>query len=399
MAQMSVFFRLIVFLLVTALILLSLFLVLAALIPPEEALKITVVMVLPAMWATRLLLAYRRGRITRRLNFRRHSLSIANPTVLHRGNAFWRFHGYFLKEAFFCGFLWVLMLGNMVLPQVIPDMGPTPTTTEPPRPIPKIIAAEADIPTFRAVHHVPMERHRVSASVFEFDQDGPVAGTGFPVETGTYPLKQIAVDPEDRTIYGITTHRFGEIDPETGEFEEIPVTGDLPELSWPSGIALDPKRRILILLGRGENFVFFPDAWAWRRLNGLERLGFRAVAYDPGAGAFRGLLAEHGGKGMKTLVTFSDQGAVMERKELSPPIPFDSHSDPPVQMIATEDGLLVLISAHFARNRAGEEKLEEARLFRVDVERGAVLEVVDEEPEEDTEPEVEFSPTPAGQSD
>lgn len=380
---MSGFFRLIVFLMVTAFILLSLFLVLAVLIPREEALKITIVMALPAMWATRLLLAYRRGWITRRLNFRRSSFALTNPRILNRRDAFWRFHGYFLKEAIFCALLWVLMLGNMVLPRFIPDMGPAPTATEPPRPIPKILAAEAGIPTFRAVHHVPVERHQISASVFDFTAEGPVAGTGFPVETGTYPLKQIAVDPEDRTIYGITTHRFGEIDPETGEFEEIPVTGDLPELSWPSGIALDPKRRILILLGRGDNFVFFPDAWAWRELNGLERLGFRAAVYDPGADAFRGLLVEPVGKGMKTLVTFSDQGAVMERKELSPPIPFDTYSDPPVQMIAAGDGLLVLISAHFARTRAGEEKLEEARLFRVDAESGAVVEVVEALPEEE----------------
>ncbi|MFP4584492.1 MAG: hypothetical protein ACLFN9_14070 [Desulfococcaceae bacterium] len=392
---MNRLFRLVIFLFVTALVLLSLFLVLAAFIPHEEALKITVVMVLPALWATRLLLAYRRGWITRRLNFRRSSFAITDPRILNRRNAFWRFHGYFLKEAIFCGFLWVLMLGNMVPPRFVPDMEPAPRATEPPMPIPKISAAEADIPTFRAVRHVPMERHRVSASVFDFSAEGPVAGTGFPAETGTYPLKQIAVDPEDRTIYGITTHRFGEVDPETGGFEEIPVSEDLPELSWPSGIALDPKRRILILLGRGDNFVFFPDAWAWRRLSGLERLGFRAVVYD----AFRGLLVEPVGKGIKTLVTFSDQGAVMERKELSPPIPFDSYSDPPVQMIAAGEKLLVLISAHFARNRSGEERLADARLFWVDVERGAVLEVVEDEPEEDTEPEVGFSPTPADQSD
>jgi hypothetical protein len=176
---------------------------------------------------------------------------------------------------------------------------------------------------------------------------------------------------------------------ETGEFEEIPVSGDLPELSWPSGIALDPKRRILILLGRGGNFVFFPDAWAWRKLNGLERLGFRAAAYDPGADAFRGLLVEPVGKGMKTLVTFSDQGAVMERKELSPPIPFDSHSDPPVQMVAAGDGLLVLISARFAGTGAGEEKLEEARLFRVNLESGAVVDVAAELPEEEVRGEGE----------
>jgi hypothetical protein len=393
---MSGFFRLIVFLMVTALILLSLFLVLAVLIPHEDALKITIVMALPSLWATRLLLAYRRGWITRRLNFRRNSLSLTNPRIVNRRNAFWRFHGYFLKEAIFCGFLWALMLGNMVLPRFIPDMGPAPTATEPPRPIPKIVAAEADIPPFRAVHHVPMGRHQVSASVFDFTAEGPVAGTGIPVETGTYPLKQIAVDWDERAIYGITTHRFGEIDPETGEFEEIPVSENLPELSWPSGIALDPKRRILILLGRGDNFVFFPDAWAWRRLNGLERLGFRGVVYDPAADAFRGLLVEPVGKGMKTLVAFSDQGAVMERKELSPPIPFDSYSDPPAQMIATEDGLLVLISAHF--DRRGEENIVEARMFRVDVESGAVVEVVEALPGEEGETETAVPPDSVGQS-
>jgi hypothetical protein len=44
---------------------------------------------------------------------------------------------------------------------------------------------------------------------------------------------------------------------------------------------------------------------------------------------------------------------------------------------------LVLISARFAGTGAGEEKLEEARLFRVNVESGAVVEVVEELPEEE----------------
>jgi hypothetical protein len=392
---MNRFFRLIVFLLVAGLILLGLFVVLAVWIPVKDATQITAIMALPALWAARLVLAYRRGRITRRLNFRRSSLALTNPAVLNRRSAFWRFHGYFLKEAIFCGFIWVLMLGNMVLPRIVPDLGPSPTPSEPPRPIRKISAEAANISPFRAVHHVPTARHHTAASVFEFTAEGPVAGTGIPVETGTYPLKQIAVDSDERVMYGITTHRFGEIDPETGEFEEIPVGEDLPELSWPSGIALDPKRRILILLGRGDNFVFFPDAWEWRMLNGLERLALGPVVYDPDADAFRGLLAEHGRKGMRAMLTFSAEGAVMERKELSPPIPLDSHSNPPVQMIATADGPLVLISAHFARSGAGKDTLAEARLFQVDVESGAVVELVEEVSEPDVEPGTGMTPLPS----
>jgi hypothetical protein len=130
-------------------------------------------------------------------------------------------------------------------------------------------------------------------------------------------------------------------------------------------------------------------------LNGLERLALGPVVYDPDADAFRGLLAEHGRKGMRAMLTFSAEGAVMERKELSPPIPLDSHSNPPVQMIATADGPLVLISAHFARSGAGKDTLAEARLFQVDVESGAVVELVEEVSEPDVEPGTGMTPLPS----
>lgn len=383
---MNRWIRILGFLLVASLILLWLFVVLWLYLSREEALKITGIMVVPSLWATRLLLAYRRGTITRRLNFRSRSLSvsIARPPVLNRRVSFWRFHGYFLKETFFCGILWLLILGNTVLPRLLPDREAFRPPTEPAVSMPAISPVEANLPPFRAVHHVPVSRHRLSASVFEFVDGQPVAGTGFPVETGTYPLKQIAVDAERSRIYGITTHRFGEVILETGEFEEIPVNEDLPELSWPSGIALDLTRRILIVLGRGANFVYFPDADAWRALNGLDRLAFHAVAYDPGTDAFLGLVNDFGAKRMNTLAAFSADGAILSRRDLSPPIPCDSYADPPVQLIAAGDSLIVLISSHMARAGTREGKVVEARLFRVDAGSGAVEEVVEAVPEKET---------------
>ncbi len=107
----------------TLAVLLGLFLALALVLPVGEARIHAGLMALPCMWAARLILAHRRGRITKRLLFLATpgidtSLSLTNPSVLDRDSQRWEFSSYFLRECAVCAFAWIFLLANMVLPAV-----------------------------------------------------------------------------------------------------------------------------------------------------------------------------------------------------------------------------------------------------------------------------------------
>ena len=123
---MGTILGLVKFLGMTMAIELALFVILALLLGPEESVKLTILMILPALWAARLFLGLRRGRITRRLLFLSTlgiptSLSLFNPDLLRRDGGQgerWRFQSYIFREFLLCLLLWALMVANMILPRI-----------------------------------------------------------------------------------------------------------------------------------------------------------------------------------------------------------------------------------------------------------------------------------------
>lgn len=78
---------------------LGLFASIAAMLGIAATQKLTLLMVLPFMWWTRIFLAIGTGRITRRFVFVNAAnistvLSLANPDQLERKNGAWDFYGY-----------------------------------------------------------------------------------------------------------------------------------------------------------------------------------------------------------------------------------------------------------------------------------------------------------------
>ncbi len=363
------------FWLTTLLIELVLFVALTILISLEEAKVLTPLMLLPAMWLARLLVARRRGRITRRLRFARGlgmptTLAITGVEVIERERDRWGFFAYFVTEGAFCLVLWALMLGNMVVPHLTPPgafTGDPRLEAEPTSPPMPTLTAAA-LPSFDiiAVHPSPERRHTQPARIARFSATGPLEGSERLIEVDAYPLRQLARDPARELLYATTLHRFGRI-ADGDRFEEIPVAEGLPALSWPSALAFDQKRRRLILMGRGVAYAYYPDERRWEDLPPLADLDLAVLAYLPAGDTLVGLEAPFGGRSpaITEAVAIDARDLTTRRHPLTPPIPHDRRADPLYQLRET-NGDLVLLVIHTAGPPSGVTGPFEQRMVRID---------------------------------
>jgi hypothetical protein len=114
---------------VTVALQVGLFALLVPFVGPGNASARAAMMLLPALWAARLVVALRNGRITRRLV--RWGGAAGNPTLLRLGNpdvytrreAPWSFHGYLAFEALVCLLAWVLVGGGVVAGPILDALG------------------------------------------------------------------------------------------------------------------------------------------------------------------------------------------------------------------------------------------------------------------------------------
>ncbi len=89
--------------------------------------------------------------------------------------------------------------------------------------------ADVSIDPFYAIHFVPPKNE----SIAKFTSQGADLNSATPfIRPSIYPLNHIAVDPDGPTFYGVTTHKFGKIDSQTGEFEKIPIKRQFRNLHY-----------------------------------------------------------------------------------------------------------------------------------------------------------------------
>mgnify|MGYP006278918639 CR=1 FL=1 len=117
------------FLAVTVALEMGLFALLVPFVGPGNASARAAMMLLPALWVARLVVALRRGRITRRLvrwggaAGNGTLLRLTNPDVYTRREAPWSFHGYLVFEALVCLLAWVLVGGGVVAAPILDALG------------------------------------------------------------------------------------------------------------------------------------------------------------------------------------------------------------------------------------------------------------------------------------
>jgi hypothetical protein len=210
-------------------------------------------------------------------------------------------------------------------------------------------ADPADVPKlrFRAFHYVgEADRpHATKASYGEFTQKGPVADT---LKVPPQGVNRLAYDPDAKKYYGIGGHKIYEVDLEKKKAAALKWDQDLGELSWPSDVTFDTKRKRLVLsisTGGGKLFAYSPAKKEWSLL--APKWTFDATVYHPKHDALYGLVASpHGGEKRPLLVRFNADAAVVKEAELSDPaFPGCLASGPGVartQFVPVEDRLVIL---------------------------------------------------------
>jgi hypothetical protein len=109
-----------------------LYLVVALLLSAGQAKTTVGIMALHCLWAARLVLGYRRGRISDRFAFISTvniptMLRITAATLIDKSEERYEYWNYILRETFMCAVMWALFLGGIVLPRVLQKFGlPTP---------------------------------------------------------------------------------------------------------------------------------------------------------------------------------------------------------------------------------------------------------------------------------
>ena len=90
----------------------------------KEAAAYSFILLLPSMWWARLKVAKLLGVITERFQFMvtlgvPTSFVIWNPDRLDRKFQADAFESYVLRESIYCTFLWIFLLANTVLPEIV----------------------------------------------------------------------------------------------------------------------------------------------------------------------------------------------------------------------------------------------------------------------------------------
>ena len=217
-----------------------------------------------------------------------------------------------------------------------------------------------DLPrlTFKAGHITPgAHRHDSTTAHGDFTLNGPRKDTLKPTPRG---VGRIAFDPAGKKYYGLAGSEVVEFEPGKREVKKIPVSLDVPPLSWPSDVVFDTKRQRLLLIASGCLYSYTPATGNWAVLAD----GFRAlaIAYHPKEDVLYGLVAAH--EAPPSLVKFNAEGAVLNSTKLEGPLPPGGISYGPVTagfQLVHANGWLVLLMSPDGRFRSEEDVAQPRR--------------------------------------
>ncbi len=157
----------------------------------------------------------------------------------------------------------------------------------------------------------------------EFTLRGPVRGTFEEVSTGKGEVISDPADPRIRYIHNGKVSRIGA----NGEVTELQMDPNLPRISWGDSIAVDNKRRRLLLTSHGGSGHFYAfdlqqDKWSLLRTPGLSA---SAITYVPDEDALYGVNVPMGEPVLDTLRKYKADGELVREVKIVPPILLTSH--------------------------------------------------------------------------
>lgn len=186
--------------------------------------------------------------------------------------------------------------------------------------------------------------HEFSTSYGDFTFAGPKTESLKPLPNR---VRHVAYDSAAKQLYGLLHHQICRID-EKGKTAEMKLPADVPELSWPCGIAFDTKRERLIVVslgGVGHMYSYAAKTSKWTLVADMNNLDLAALTYDAKSDLLYGLFQPHGGKGL-SIGAFNANGALVQTIELADPafpaLNIRSPAERPVQLIATDEQLAIV---------------------------------------------------------
>src|SRR5262249_22744845 len=153
-------------------------------------------------------------------------------------------------------------------------------------------------------------------------------------------------------IYAISAHNFGVIDAATGKFSVFPIDPNLPQLSWPGGLAFDLKNRRVIVAGQMNGFALDLASGKWAMIPSFADLRLCGLTYSPLRNVLFGLMDDPGSESIKKLLEMTPDGAVLRNIRLSPPIPAAPFGGRAIQFLSNGLKLLVIVPGPHERSGA-----------------------------------------------
>ena len=199
---------------------------------------------------------------------------------------------------------------------------------------------------FPAIKWNPGERpFGVAGEVAEFTVAGPIQST---LRTLPRDINRVAIDPRGPTCYGIQGHsNVAHVDLNTQKVTPMEIEADIPELSWPCGVAFDTKRNRLILTsfgGVGYMYGYDPGQKQRSLVRDMANVDLQCLTYSAQEDCFYGLGANRGERKTVSLYRFDHSGQVGEFLQLDlilPGGPERMHFSPP-QLAAIGKHLAIL---------------------------------------------------------
>ena len=157
----------------------------------------------------------------------------------------------------------------------------------------------------------------------------------------------LTYDPGNKRYYGLGRQRVYRVDVEKRTAKKMALGKDVPELSWPCGIAFDTKRERVIVAtlgGVGYLYAFSPKTKKWSLLADLANLDLAGLVYDGKQDCLYGL---HQGRGGTTFTQYNAKGAaVREIPLVGDPLPRDLGAAPmgPPAGLAATDGYVFIVA-------------------------------------------------------
>jgi hypothetical protein len=146
---------------------------------------------------------------------------------------------------------------------------------------------------FQAIYWKSIDMMRPETVLADFTPAGPIEGTHQPLSG----VNRIVADPRGTTWYGTSGHSLVKLDLKNQKATKLEVQGDLPEMSWPDGVAWDSKRNRVVITshgGVGYMYSYEPDANKWSLITDMRNTDLCSFTYSSEEDCYFGLVASLG---------------------------------------------------------------------------------------------------------